>query len=352
MKQFAAVFFVFGICLLPFKLDAQDLHFTQFYAAPLTFNPALSGGFNGTYRLGIIYRDQWRQALEDPIVSFAGSVDLRFRLSSRRRQLSDAVGAGVLFYSDRFGPTGFSTNQISISGAYHKSLSKNATSFLSLGFQAGIAQRNVNYDNINFDDQFNGTDGFSDPTAEVLPENNFSFGDYAVGLNYSYAPYRQTAVFAGVALHHFLQPNISFYQEEDGEDMFPDNQLLMKLTAHLTFQIPLSETIQLLPRGLFYAQGTHMALNAGTNVRFLVNDIKGTALHIGASVRPVRNDDNFGLESVIGMAGIEFNNFLFGFSYDANVMDFSAGANRRSAFEISIAYLGNYDNDLVICPKF
>src|SRR5271169_6663277 len=38
---------------------AQDLHFSQFYEAPLLRNPALAGIFTGDYRIQGVYRDQW-----------------------------------------------------------------------------------------------------------------------------------------------------------------------------------------------------------------------------------------------------------------------------------------------------
>ena len=40
-------------------LVAQDPHFSQFYASPLTLNPALTGKFDGTFRLAANYRNQW-----------------------------------------------------------------------------------------------------------------------------------------------------------------------------------------------------------------------------------------------------------------------------------------------------
>lgn len=88
-----------------------------------------------------------------------------------------------MFMQDKAGAINFSSTRIAVSGAYHKALDINNTQFLSLGFQAGVVQRNVNFGNVTFEDQFNGTTGYSDPTGERLPENNFSFGDYSVGLN-------------------------------------------------------------------------------------------------------------------------------------------------------------------------
>ncbi|HEY8690580.1 MAG TPA: type IX secretion system membrane protein PorP/SprF, partial [Chitinophagaceae bacterium] len=39
--------------------NAQDPHFSQFFASPLTLNPALTGKFDGTLRVAGNYRNQW-----------------------------------------------------------------------------------------------------------------------------------------------------------------------------------------------------------------------------------------------------------------------------------------------------
>ncbi len=46
------------LLLLPLKIWAQDAIFTQFYASPLTLNPAFAGTA-AQYRFSSIYRYQW-----------------------------------------------------------------------------------------------------------------------------------------------------------------------------------------------------------------------------------------------------------------------------------------------------
>ncbi|MFN5930178.1 MAG: type IX secretion system membrane protein PorP/SprF, partial [Sphingobacteriales bacterium] len=49
------------VCLL-LCLDfvqAQDPHFSQFFASPLTLNPANTGNFSGRLRVAGNYRNQW-----------------------------------------------------------------------------------------------------------------------------------------------------------------------------------------------------------------------------------------------------------------------------------------------------
>ncbi len=352
MKRPLLPTFLFLICSLP--AFAQDQHFTQFYAAPLNLNPALTGAFPGKYRIGLIYRDQGREQLGDPYQTFSGAVDLRFNINSNRKRNKDAFGGGILFYNDRNATLNFFTNSMALSGGFHKALGPKGDQYLSLGAQAGITQRNVNYGDIAFSDQFNGADGYTGGSEETLPENNFAFGDLAVGLNYSYAPEQKVGIFAGVALHHILEPEVSFYASEELPEDQNSSPLYMKLSAHLGLQIPIGTSVQVLPRGLYYQQGPHKALNAGSNIRFLFDEINGTALHVGSWVRVVDNDvEQISMDAVVLMAGLEYSNFLLGFSYDARVNSIvTTNTNRAGAFEISLAYLGNYDNDSIQCPTF
>ncbi len=335
------------------SLNAQDQHFTQFYASPLTLNPALAGAFQGKYRLSLIYRDQARNIVEEPYVTFSGAMDFRFPVGTRTTRVKDAIGAGILFYNDKVPNIGFSTNQIFFAGAYHKSLGSSNEQFLSLGFQIGLSQRNVNYERITFGDQFNGQNGYTDPTAETLPENNFAFADYGVGLNYSYAPDKGTAVYIGGALHHILEPQVGFFFNEDEPEDFEKEFLNRKYTAYLNFSIPMGTAVRFSPRVLAYSQGAHLAINSGFNFRFLLDEISGTALHVGGWARPVKDvDQALDLDAIIMMAGVEFNNFLIGFSYDAAFGQITTTRSGQTAFEISIAYLGEYVDETVLCPKF
>ncbi len=352
-----ALFLLAALLLAGVPVQGQDQHFTQFYAAPLSFNPALTGAFNGSYRFGIIYRDQWRKALDYPNVTYAASADLRFPLRIRKRPSRDAVGGGIYFFSDNYGALGFSTNQVSFSAAFHKSLSDRTNQYLSLGLQGGFAQRNVNINNLTFDDQFDGSTGFVNPSGEQLPENNFSYGDLSVGLNYTLSPDRGTALFAGLALHHFLRPEVGFYANDSNEDNDLEDKgnskLYTKLTAHVTVLLQLSEKVQLLPRALLYAQGPHLALNAGANFRFPLGGVNETAFQVGGWLRPVKDvNTTLQLESAVLMAGFEFQGLLLGLSYDANLKDITASGNRRNAIEISLSFFGNRGADGVLCPAF
>ena len=332
-------------------LQAQDRLFSQFYASPLLLNPALTGTFEGKYRVSAIYRDQWRNAAEKPFSTASTAFDTRWgmRPSSRYK---DHAAVGLVFLNDKTGVLNFSTTQISISAAYHKSLDIGNTQVLSLGFQGGIVQRNINFGNVTFEDQFNGVNSYSAPTGERLPENNYAFGDYSVGLNYAFSPKSSRfRLFAGAAVHHFVSPSVSFYHRDDDESELPQNNLDPRYSGQLNVQLPLSARIALMPRIIFDAQGQHMKMDAGTNIRINMSDYKSIALHLGAFARPVADHrESYRMDAIIGMVGVELSNVLFGLSYDAYT-GATAGFNRGSV-EFSIAYLGDYEEDLILCPKF
>lgn len=329
------------------QINAQDKHFTQFYASPLTLNPALTGAFEGSYRIGTIYRDQWRQVLENPIKTFSLAADLRFDAPGKNNN-DDAIGLGLMFFNDKVSVVDFSTTQIAISFAFHKSLGPNNKQFLSAGAQIGLTQRNINYESLEFHDEFDGITGYTGTTLEDLPTNNFAFTDYNVGLNYTAQFGRSGRIFAGAAVHHFLQPTISFYETDAKGD-----KLYMKVNGQLAASIPMSSDnkVSLLPRLLIALQGPHMEINAGANIRTALGRYGGSALHFGSWVRPVRNNDGVGLDAVVALLGFEISNVLVGVSYDLNLRALQA-KQRQSAFEISVAYLGNYDNEEIVCPKF
>ena len=351
MKKIILFFFA----LLFFTdLSAQDKHFTQFYASPLTLNPALTGAYIGRYRLSTIYRDQWRNVVETPFRTFAAELDVRFDVKTNS-QYKDAAAVGLLFFRDKVTGIDFSTQQIAISGAYHKGLDFDNRQFLTLGFQGGITQRNVNYEQLTFADQFNGINGYTFSSDENLPANNFSFGDLALGLNYAFNPKARTSLFVGAAMHHVFQPQISFYNEELNNDNQPlgDENLYSRYSVQVTAELPLSSAFSISPRVLWATQGPHMEINTGANVKMLLTDFNNNALYLGGWVRTVKNnDDALGVDALVLMAGIAKGNFLFGFSYDANLRDLSTYNQGQGAFEVSISYFGDFEDDNVMCPRF
>lgn len=340
---------------------ATDPHFSQFYAAPLILNPAMTGAFDGNYRLTAIYRSQWGTLLHGESVPMfstpAASVDFR---TNKAFMQGDAFGFGVYIMDDRAGESEFSTLQVGLSIAYHKSLDRRNQHFISLGFSSGMWQRSINYAGLQWPNQNN--NGEWDPlkpSGEYLVNNNFLFWDVSAGLMYTgrFGRRSRASGYIGFAADHLNTPNESFLGDQSVK-------LPMKFTVHGGYNVPLKGRFYLEPKAIYMRQGKSNEFDMGAAVRILFEEREpeGNNFKFGALFRMVGGDPNAawhdGLmnpEAVILNAGVEFSHFTFSAAYDINVSGLVSGTNSEGAFEFAIAYIGSFKKRrpaTMFCPKF
>ncbi len=335
-------------------VTAQDAQFSQAFAAPLLLNPALAGTFDGSYRLNLNYRDQWRSALETPLTTFSVGGELQFETSDDRVYLDDKVGVGIQFFADRVSGFDLNTNAVYFYGAYHKSLNSKKIQYIGVGAQFGIHSRTVNYENLSFHDQFNSLDGFTLATGESLPPNNLGFLDFGVGLNYTDTPNNALTYTLGVGLLHFGSSNISFFKTSDSNDpsLIKENNFFKKWTSHASMSIQTGKRLRIQPRITGMLQGPHVQVNLGTNFRYSLVRATGKAVHFGGWLRGVSNDSGYSLATAAVTFTLEYNAFIFGLSYDQSIGDIVDSRLGLNAFELSIVFRGNHTNEGTICPIF
>src|SRR5262245_59797510 len=87
---------------------AQDTHFSQYNATPMSINPALTGIYDGTARFTNNYRSQWG-ALGPAYTTIYSSVDFPL---GKAKSKNHYFGIGVMVNSDKAGETGFYTTLI------------------------------------------------------------------------------------------------------------------------------------------------------------------------------------------------------------------------------------------------
>lgn len=348
---------VFGLLfffVLHSPLASQDAQFYQVFASPLTLNPAMTGMIDGNFRISGVYRDQWRALVDKPFSTFAMSGDGRFSISKKRKDNSDYVGVGLYFQSDKVGTIAFTTNQLGISSSIHKSLDDRLNQYLSFGVQISINQRNINYENLNFGDEFNGINGYTDPTGEILPVNNFGFSDIALGLNYTISPSDEFDAFAGVSLYHATAPVITF----DRNTSTSISRFVIQENIYRKYQIygglsyKFAKRWDVIPRGLFVKQGPHQQLVFGSHLRRNLIDSFSSAVEFGLAARVVNDVDATNLESAILSLGIDLSGKLIGLSYELGLSSFSNRFRNQGVIELSFRYTGEYDNDVFFCPEF
>jgi type IX secretion system PorP/SprF family membrane protein len=329
----------FALCVVA-RVSGQDLHFSQFMNSPLATNPANTGFIpDGDYRIGINYRNQWSSIMSVPYKTMSVFGDMQIVQNE-----NGWLGAGALILHDVAGSGNLTSTKIYGSVAYHQML--NLGSLLSLGFNIGYANKQINVSNLKFPDQFDGH--FFDnhlPTSVLLDNNNISYLDIQAGLNYAYFPNENAYVNAGISTFHINRPRESFFNTQQGVD----NRIPMRHTAFLNGSFKLNEQWIINPNTYFSLQAKSHEWLIGANAHYNLSG-DGEKILIGGLY--LRNGD-----AVIPMIGIGLSAYAFTFTYDATISTLKDYNNTRGAFEFSLIRQGvfqkfNGNRHDGICPSF
>ena len=329
---------------------SQDFHFSQYHASPLQLNPALTGLINGNYRLNMNYRDQWNKLDGNNFRTTAVSGDMNFKSPVKAFQ-HDLIGIGASILADRSSGFDMNNTELAFNTAYHKSTGKNQ--FLSLGFKAGLMQRNVNFENLRFEDQYIEGSGYSRTTREFLPENNFSAFDLAIGLHYTWTGSHDQGFTIGMAVHHLTSPDFSFFNLSlpSGIELLKHPLYGLK-SIHASGSFRLSESQIVIPRMWILSQGPDFQLNLGALLKIPLDRDGYKNFNVGGFLRSVKNSTGLLPESLIPMLGLELGNVNFGLSYDANLRKIASSYFKQSIFELSFSIIGSSETEGFFCPRF
>ena len=116
MKSFRLFLLSFFMIVGTLAVNAQDIHFSQFYLSPLNLNPALTGVMNCNIRLTANYRNQWASVLKsNAFNTYSVSYDQRIPVGRY-----DYFGVGGTFWGDKAGQLDFKTLTAKLSASYSK----------------------------------------------------------------------------------------------------------------------------------------------------------------------------------------------------------------------------------------
>jgi type IX secretion system PorP/SprF family membrane protein len=324
------------------KLLSQDIHFSQFYEAPLLRNPSLAGIFSGDIRLQAVYRNQW-QSVTVPFQTT--SLNGEYKLPVGHGEDFMTIGGQVLY--DKAGTVSFTSTHILPALNYHKSLSGTKNTYLSLGFMAGLVQRKIDRSKMTTNSQFDGTNyNEALPDGETFARSSYSYFDGTAGMSFNtqIGENPDNNVFVGVAYHHFNKPsNVSFY----------------------------SSKVTLTPKWV-YSGGAKMSTSDDSYVTFYADYIKQGAYTeiIGGGLFTKKLDDNTEptylihaggflrwKDAFIPVAKLEARPLSVSVSYDVNVSQLSVASRGKGGFELALSYQkyldrSNSSKDAVRCPRF
>lgn len=322
--------------LLTGALQAQDPHFSQFFASPLTLNPAFTGKFDGQWRLAANHRDQW-PSIPKAYVTTSASVD--FPILKSRIPSGDIFGIGLSGVSDASANSALKLNYGSISLSYHKALDEDGYHTIGAGFQGTYSSMVLDITKLTFEDMLT-QNGFTGTTADVLTNGkNQNYVDVNAGLLYSGSSNGSNNFYLGASMYHINRPKVSFKDK--------NWYLSGRITIHGGGSFPVSDVVSINTSLIHQIQNKASETTVGAALSLNANpgETNPTSLYIGSWYR--FND------AIIPYLGIEFAGLRIGASYDVNTSSLKAATGSRGGSEISIIYIKRKTETAGIpCPKF
>jgi type IX secretion system PorP/SprF family membrane protein len=332
---------LFVTLLLSFcqNIWGQDLHFSQFYETALLRNPSFAGLYNGDYRIQTIYRNQWN-SLATPFQTSAINADIKLPVGKG----DDFMTLGLQIITDKAGSVALTTNHLLPAVNYHKSLSGNRNTYLSLGFMGGLVSRRLDFSRMTTNSQY---DGFnyngSLPSGEFF-NTNYSFLDMNVGISLltTMGENDQHSIFGGIAYHHFNKPINSFYKKINH---------LPKLVLSGGLKLNADRVNYITFHGDYSLQGQYKMANVGAILSHKLGDGDdlGNVFHVGAMYR--YND------AFVPVIKLDLRPISFSLSYDVNISPLITASQGTGGIEFGLSYINFLptaitSRDKVRCPKF
>jgi type IX secretion system PorP/SprF family membrane protein len=341
-RRFTSILILWLICSL--GSQAQSIHFSQYYNAPLLLNPANTALLpDNDFRIGLNYRNQW-STVPVPYNTFSGFGDFKIGGNKNNENHNNWLGLGFAFFSDRAGDGNLSLGQFQGDAAYHLQLSEFL--MLSGGLSGAYVQRSVNYDKLTFDNQWDGL-GFNSNYAngEKLGIMKTSYTTVGAGLNLAWFPNESVYIKLGGSLANINEPTESFYN--GGK-----NQIAMRPMGQLDMLFQTGPVLIVNPSVYYSQQKGASELVLGSMFRTVLNDKNQPLtqqLILGAYTR-------LG-DAIIAVAGMQIGPVQFTANYDFTISTLAPYNAGYGALEFSIIYTRRYINNQGItrtfsCPRF
>jgi type IX secretion system PorP/SprF family membrane protein len=310
-------------CALLQRAGAQDPHFSQYFSSPLTFNPALTGYFDGMQRFTANIRNQWA-AIGEPYTT--GTASFESKILSNTIAANDKWGWGVHALYDQSAGGIYRNTYLSLSTGFTKGLDADGGQSIGIGIQATLARNMVDFDRISFSNQLtSGGYDLSIPSGETINNRTVNYADLNAGILYNYKDENENQFSLGASLYHILQPALSFFSAAN-------QSVQRRYVLHASANLNVRDQDQLFFSG-------HIMQQSGAN-----ETVAGGAYGIGLG----EADKYFYLgawlrvkDAVYPYIGLRTPAYQLGISYDITTSDLQRKQNFTGSGELSFVYFFN-----------
>lgn len=307
-------------------LSQQDIHFSQFYNAPVTYNPATAGIIDGDFRVFLNYRSQWSSIMTSPYKSTGASIDAPML---GKKEEGSFFALGLNMFNDIAAESALKSTGYNLSVNYAIEIGEG--SYFSAGVKGGYLQRSIDYSNLVWKNQFV-VDEFdlARPTGETSGVDQIAVIELGAGVFYYKKVNNDTRYFGGLVAEHLNTPNISMLGSEE--------DYLMKFLGHFGGEFTKKNTnFSVLPNIAVMVQGSNHYYDVGMDLKYiLVGGSRMTGYYKEVWVSGgayYRYQD-----AAYITARLNYDEYGIGFSYDLNITDLSSSAGGTGALEFMLTY--------------
>lgn len=325
---------VFG-SLVNAKLFAQDVHFSQFYAAPLNLNPAFSGDFEGAWRVTAIGRQQGDANFDNdgkPFQTAAIGFDLPFHLEDMK------FGAGLYAVQDVNGIGQFNTTKIMASLAGEFKVPGGNT--IRIGLQPSYNMFNSNAGDLVLSDSYEKSTGnydgsLNDDQLDLSNIEGVKYFDVNIGATWTKKFGKFTPI-AGISVNHLTKPKYSLMGSEE-----PDDKLPYRFVYHASANYQINDKWSIRPNFLLMgqkrAQDFVLGANAWYNLKGRIELIE--AVFAGPEFRLPSGNTN--ADAIIFVAGVKLPKWEIALSRDHTISALQTGLDdtMHGAWEVSVIFI-------------
>ena len=345
----APLFFLPALALALFAglpaARAQDPGFSQFFASPLTLNPALTGKFNGIVRVAGNYRNQW-PTINNAFITSTISVDAP--ILTNKLPENDTWGIGLLAMTDKTASGILNANYVSLSTAYHKALDVDGYHSIGVGFQGTYANQSLDGTRLTFEDglQLDGT-WLRSPSEAINSEFvSVHYFDMNIGALYNASTNGNNNFYVGASAYHLNHPKVSFL----GVDTI---SIPTRVTVHGGGFFPVAgspSTIYVSALASQQAGARQYVLGGAWAIAASTDETNPVNFYAGLWGRFTTNT----ADALIPYVGLDDNDFSLGLTYDVNISSLQTASQNRGGVEISLIYIKKKSNGQhgIPCPKF
>lgn len=337
-KVIRAVVFILSLLRISFSYS-QDPSFSQFFSSPLNINPALTGNINADWRVISNFRTQWIGPAS-PYTTGTISYDRKVfqnKIPNVFEEKSTFAVGGMLMYDYAMAGIQKSTYG-SLNLAYSLLLhSDNSTiQRLGIGFGTIYGRRHIDFDRLNFEEQFTGY-GFDTnlPTGEYALSNMKPYFSVSSGITYTIKS-EKSNLDIGVAGFHLNKPRQTFLQDEH-------QNLPIRKVLHINYETILNESVVLNANAIYQYQLEAKYYSFGGALGYFVGASDQTILNVGLWY--------WSENAIVPYVGLSHKDLQFGLSYDWTVSKLRHASPKPKTFELSIILRGISSPPQVIpCP--